>query len=132
MDEGRVHLVARLRLEVSSGEDGQDFTKSSPGNVKSGDNDAATAPTGAYHVTQVAERGLHIKHGAINIHLRHWSAVDGPTLSTDCTLAETMLEFGDTLLQRVHNVYHIISSEEPPWHTSAELAWKRFQQQDEL
>ena len=65
MDEGRVHLVARLRLEVSSGEDGQDFTKSSPGYVKSGDNDAATAPTGAYHLTQVAERGLHIKHGAM-------------------------------------------------------------------
>ena len=39
-------------------EDGQEFPKLSPVHAT-----AVTAPTGTQHVTQVAERGLHIKHG---------------------------------------------------------------------
>ena len=33
-------------------------------------------PCGAQHVTQVAENGLHIKHGSGNIHKSHWYAID--------------------------------------------------------
>ena len=38
------------------------------GHTASGSNDTVTAPTGARHITCVAESGFHIKHGAIDIH----------------------------------------------------------------
>ena len=47
----------------------------------SGDNGIITAPTGLQHVTQMEERGLHIEHGTVDIHLRHSSTVDWPSFA---------------------------------------------------
>ena len=47
----------------------------------SGDNGIITAPTGLQHVTQMVERGLHIEHGTVDIHLRHSSTVDWPSFA---------------------------------------------------
>ena len=63
------------------GQDRQVITGLSPDHSTFGGNDTVTAPTGAQHITQVAECGLHIKHGAIHIHLSHWSAVDRLSLA---------------------------------------------------
>ena len=40
-----------------------------------------TVPTRAQHITLVAESGFHIKHGAVNIHFSHSSAIDGSRLT---------------------------------------------------
>ena len=44
-------------------------------------NGAVTAPTGAQRVAKIVESGFHIKHGTIDIHLSHNSAIDGPRLT---------------------------------------------------
>ena len=69
-----------LRQEVSGGLDKQEFTELSLGHRASIINDTVTAPIEAQHVTQIAESGLHIKHGAVAIHFSHSSAVNGPAL----------------------------------------------------
>ena len=41
------------------------------------------------------------------------------------------LELGDTLLLGVCDEKQVVSEEKLPWHTNAELMWKRFQHRDE-
>ena len=53
-----------------------------PSQATSGRNGTVTALTNAQCVTQVAEIGPHIKHGAVDIHLCHWSTINGPSLAT--------------------------------------------------
>ena len=38
-------------------------------------------PTGAQHITKVAEGGFHFKHGAVDIPFSHNSVIDGPRLT---------------------------------------------------
>ena len=49
--------------------------------VTSGSNGTVTAPTGAQHISLVAESGLHIKHGAPDIHFSHSPTIDGPRIT---------------------------------------------------
>ena len=52
-----------------------------PGHTASGGNWTVTGPTGAQHVTKVAESGIHTRLGVVAIHFSHWSAVDGLRLA---------------------------------------------------
>ena len=53
-----------------------EFPELSSGHAVPGNNATVTAPNGTKHVTKVSQSGLHITHGAINIHLIHWPAID--------------------------------------------------------
>ena len=43
--------------------------------------DTIIAFTGAHHIIGLREGGLHTKHGAVDIHFSHSSALDGPNLA---------------------------------------------------
>ena len=59
----------------------QVFPELSPGHTTPGSNGTVTAPTRTQHITKVAESGLHSKHGTVDIHFSHSSAIDGPSLA---------------------------------------------------
>ena len=75
---GLVHLATYPMWEVSDGYDRQDFPKLSTGHTISSSNGTSTAPTTAQRIPYVTESGFHIKHGAVDIHFCHSSAIDGP------------------------------------------------------
>ena len=67
-DVDQVNLAAHLRQEVPGGGDRQEFPELSTGHTTSGSKGITTATTGAQHVSNIAESGLHIKQGAVAIH----------------------------------------------------------------
>ena len=67
---------------MTGGKDRQEFSKLFSGRATSGGNGTVTATTRAQHIIKVAETGVHTKHGALDIHLGHWSVVNGLSLAT--------------------------------------------------
>ena len=93
-DVDQVNLAAHLRREVPGGVDRQEFPELSTGHTTSGSNGITTATTGAQHVSNIAESGLHIKQGAVAIHFTR--ITDLSSLSRALSWYLGQMHFGPT------------------------------------